>query len=421
MIIKNFCLLLEVLSFIICIHYLYGEKLKLDIATISLLALDMIMMQIIDFYSLPSVISVFIYPVIAVYCSIKFGRKTKPILINMMLSVILIGGTQWIVALLISYFFDLRYFRDVELLLIGFITFAVIFCILSYTKIKSISYFLQDSEEILNYSVAICLFICLVWVVAYKKMKLIEISNTFILFVCVAIVLILSVKLIKYKIKAKEVETELRMYKLFSNSFQGLIDDIRLRQHEFKNHINAIYSQHFSYDTYEDLVNAQKNYCEILMQENRFNKLLLQGNPVIRSFLYGRFIEISRMGIEISYQVLIRELDIGIPIYKIVEILGDLLDNAVEALMENEETNKLHVDILENNNFYLEVRNESLYVTYEMLESFFSKGYSKKGENRGLGLYNVKKICEKYKMEIAPLCIEIDGKNWLSFKIWKKL
>ena len=398
MIIKNFCLLLEVLSFIICIHYLYGEKLKLDIATISLLALDMIMMQIIDFYSLPSVISVFIYPVIAVYCSIKFGRKTKPILINMMLSVILIGGTQWIVALLISYFFDLRYFRDVELLLIGFITFAVIFCILSYTKIKSISYFLQDSEEILNYSVAICLFICLVWVVAYKKMKLIEISNTFILFVCVAIVLILSVKLIKYKIKSKEVETELRMYKLFSNSFQGLIDDIRLRQHEFKNHINAIYSQHFSYDTYEDLVNAQKNYCEILMQENRFNKLLLQGN-----------------------QVLIRELDIGIPIYKIVEILGDLLDNAVEALMENEETNKLHVDILENNNFYLEVRNESLYVTYEMLESFFSKGYSKKGENRGLGLYNVKKICEKYKMEIAPLCIEIDGKNWLSFKIWKKL
>ena len=101
--------------------------------------------------------------------------------------------------------------------------------------------------------------------------------------------------------------------------------------------------------------------------------------------------------------------------------MGDLLDNAVEALMENEETNKLHVDILENNNFYLEVRNESLYVTYEMLESFFSKGYSKKGENRGLGLYNVKKICEKYKMEIAPLCIEIDGKNWLSFKIWKKL
>ena len=51
--------------------------------------------------------------------------------------------------------------------------------------------------------------------------------------------------------KSKEV------HKLYEQSFQNLIDDIRARQHEFDNHINTIYSQHYLYDTYDELVEAQ--------------------------------------------------------------------------------------------------------------------------------------------------------------------
>ena len=65
----------------------------------------------------------------------------------------------------------------------------------------------------------------------------------------------------------------------------------------------------------------------------------------------------------------------------------------------------------------IEVRNESPYISYDMLGNFFNKGYSKKGENRGIGLYNIKQICEEYGMEIASKNIEIDGSNWLSFLI----
>ncbi len=31
----------------------------------------------------------------------------------------------------------------------------------------------------------------------------------------------------------------------------------------------------------------------------------------------------------------------------------------------------------------------------------------------------MKLICEKYDLEIAPKWIELEGKGWLSFKIWK--
>ena len=41
----------------------------------------------------------------------------------------------------------------------------------------------------------------------------------------------LSIKLIQYKMKATEIETELKIHKLYSDYLQGLIEYIRLKQH----------------------------------------------------------------------------------------------------------------------------------------------------------------------------------------------
>lgn len=181
-----------------------------------------------------------------------------------------------------------------------------------------------------------------------------------------------------------------------------------------------LHSLYLKYHTYEELVAALDSYGSTIIKENHFHKLLTCGNSVIIGFLYGRFVEFDKAGIEISYQVSIQKLEIGIPIHKIVEILGDLMNNAVEALLADGERRKLHVSVIENDRFYLEVRNESAYIPYKEIGNFFVKNYSRKGENRGLGLYNVKQICEEYGLDIACDNIDIDGENWLSFEICKE-
>ena len=228
-------------------------------------------------------------------------------------------------------------------------------------------------------------------------------------------------KMGKYKIKSKEIETELKMHKLYADSFDNLIDNIRSKQHEFDNHINTIYSQHYIYDTYDELVDAQKNYCEMVVIDNRFNKLLNTGNPVIIGFLYGKFVEIDKLGVDISYRISIEELEIGVPVYKIVEILGNLIGNAVEALVSTKKYNKLYVLMEEKEgNFKIEVRNESDYINYKDINLFFIKGYSKKDKNRGLGLFHVKSICEEYSLNLACINKEICNVNWISFIISNK-
>lgn len=376
-------------------------------------------MQGIDYLGLPSIVSVLIYPIIAIYCGVEFGFKVKTIIINLVLCVVIVGGIQTLASLPICYFLNLHIVEEVKLLTMVAIMFIIVTFGLPVIKPHKLSLYLQNKEVFLLLTLMICMGTILFWLIGYKKIDWMEFDSALILYICITFILTLSVQLIKYKLKVKEAEIELKMYQVYSEPFQALIDNIRLKQHEFDNHINTIYSLHFSYHTYEELVEAQKQYCENIVGDNRFNKLLAKDNSVIRGFLYARFIEIDKKGIEISYQVSIGELEVGVPLYKIVEILGDLINNAVEALEVSGEKKRMHVSILEADNFMIEVRNECMYLSYSSIEKFFNKGYSKKGEGRGLGLYNVKQICEEYGLKIISECKEIDKENWLSFRVQK--
>lgn len=419
MIITNVCLLLEALSIVICLHHLYGEKFRLDIATVCLLAVDMIMMQMIDYFHFPSNLSILIYPLIFIYCGKKFGFNFKVMCINVLICVIWVGIIQLIMLYIFGYWLNIRILVHFELLLASGVTFLITLYVLPKLKVKKLSIFLQDKEKLLFTTICVCIISILIGIINYKKMRIMDVYQTITLFVFVTLLFALSVQLGKYKIKTKEIETELKMHKLYASSFEGLIEHIRLRQHEFDNHINTIYSQHYIYNTYEELINAQKSYCQLVTKENQFNNLLINQNPIIVGFLYGKFVEIDKMGIEITYRVNVKEMDIGVPIYKIVEILGDLINNAVEALLAID-NNKLYVSIEQKEELSIEIRNESPYVEYNEINAFFTKGYSRKGENRGLGLYNVRQICSEYQMEVSCLNKEIDNCNWLVFQVTKK-
>lgn len=420
--ITNICLLLEALSIVFCLHCLYGEKFKLDIKTTSFLAIYMIIMTAINYYELPQIYTMIIYPVIALYCGMKYGFKLKLFLINLVLCVILVGGIQIIVMIPMYYILSIFHLSVIQLLIVNSITFLIVFFVLPKCRMERLTNYMQSKEDLLIISSIICLAITAFCIVAYKEFKLLELNQTILLFGCIIFILVLNGQLNRYKMKSTEFEAELKVHKLYADSFQSLIDTIRLRQHEFDNHISTIYSQHYMYDTYEALVNEQKNYCEQIMNENRFNKLLTKGNPVIISFLYGKLIEIDKKGIKITYQVSINNLEIGVPIHKIVEILGNLIKNAVEAIEKTGNTNEIFILMIETEDiFEIEVRNESPYIDPNKISTFFTKGYSEKGEGRGMGLHNVQTICNEYMLEIYPENKEIDGKNWLSFKISNKL
>lgn len=221
----------------------------------------------------------------------------------------------------------------------------------------------------------------------------------------------------RYKVKALEKEMELQAYKVYEESFKNLITEIRVRQHDFKNHINAIYIQHMMCHTYDELVERQKKYCEDIVYENRFADLLRLGDTMIIGFLYGKLTEADGKEIDVQYRFACGELKTDIPMYKLITILGNLLNNAIEAL-ENNERKRLFVGMDEDEKqLHMEVRNTNEAIAWCDVTSLFKKGYSTKGDGRGLGLYSIKKMSREYGFDILFANKEIDGENWVSFEI----
>lgn len=422
--VDRICVVLEALSIAVCLHRLYGKKFRFDIATVSLMTIEMIMMQAIDYFGWPKELSMLFYPIIAGYCVIEFGVDLKKLVINNILNAIIICVFQVGVSILFYIMDGKNTMVGIRLMISNLLVLLLITIAFPKLKINRITSLLKDKEIISIIAIITCIIITFFCLIGFKRINFLENTDWLknILFsISVAMICLLVLNVGKYKLKSKEIETELKVHKLYADSFDNLVDSIRSKQHEFDNHINTIYSQHYIYNTYMELVEAQKNYCQFVTVENRFNKLLNTGNPIIIGFLYGKFNEIDKLGIDISYCVNIEELQLGIPIYKLVEVLGNLLSNVTEALMKNPLYNKLYVFIEEKDgDLIIEVRNESDYISYAEIGLFFNKGYSKKGEDRGIGLFHTKTICDEYNLSLLCQNIEIDEKNWILFRISNK-
>ena len=163
---------------------------------------------------------------------------------------------------------------------------------------------------------------------------------------------------------------------------------------------------------------GESKYAKDVISNNRFHRLLVSGNPVIAGFLYGKLSSIQEQGIEVTYTFHISEFTSKIPVYLVVELIGNLLKNAVEAVKTQQVEKQIHLSCTENENeFCLGVRNRSEKIPFDEMGRFFEKGYSSKGSGRGLGLYNVKEICEKYGVDIVCDNTEIDDKNWFFIEL----
>ena len=416
--ITSLFVLFEVLSIIFCLHYLYGEKIRFDIVTMVFAVIYYLWMMLANYHYISASWTLMIYPIVLLYCGKRFGWKFKTIIINIILYLIILGILQASIMWIFRFVFRISQFNILAGTIINIIIFVMVITILRKFNLQKLSKILQSKDRLIIFSLLIVLISLLIFLLNYKNISRFDPTSYLVIVVSAVLISFVVIDIGKHKMEAREAEAELRLHKLYEQSYQSLIEDIRARQHEFDNHINAIHSQHLLYLTYDELVKAQEKYCNEIMRENYYNKLLSKGNPVILSFLYSKFKEAEKREIDVSYRIAIKDLDCNVPVHKIVELLGNLLNNAMDALSVDEELSKMSVVMTEyDDRIRIEVANECKGIDYKKLDEFFKRGYSEKGKNRGYGLYNVKKICEDYHVDLECSLKEIEEQEWLFFEI----
>lgn len=390
--INRISLLVEVMAIIVCLYALYGEKYRLGYKEIVLISVDLILMQSIDSGYINKELKAIIYLIIILYCIWNFKSNIRQLIVNNVLYIILLGSLQMSSFFLVSSIVGINTIEEIRTLCVNLTLFLACIIITRKNWLKHISFYFQK-DDVTMWSILVTgsvVILSCIYMVKYSKGLYVD--EYIIPVIAILITCIMTGSWQKYKSKAKEKEMELQAYKLYETSYQNLISEIRLRQHEFNNHISAIYSQHLVCKSYEELVERQKSYCEEITYDNRYEKLLKAGDFALIGFLYGKFIEAEKRGIAVEYELKCMELRSSLPMFKMVELIGNLINNAMDAL-EKADEKRIYVSITEDaEQVVIEVRNISPTISPKEITVMFQKGYSLKGENRGLGLYGLKKM-----------------------------
>lgn len=412
--------LLELVYVLICVHQLYGKKLRVDLHSVVFILFASIVLDAVNRGMLPRSSPMFLYAGLYIYCIFEFGRRFTEALVNCILSLMIIGVLQLIfyfpTYLLIGSLENI----DLELLVMHGCCMASIILLNKLIGLHTLSeYFLKKEVTLRIIFIVTLLFF---GVILYEFKDLWEASTGDYAFAIIFLVMILVVvfQWQKARSEAEQRTAELKMQELCNSSFAELIAQVRMRQHDFNNHLNAILSMQHTSSSLEELKEKQNAYCEYICDENKFNRLLSsEGNLSMIGFLYSKFMEADKQGISVEYEVQIGTLKSPAGVYGLMEAAGILIDNAAEAVLSQEEAEKIIRCCLKETEekISLQIWSAGRRYSQDEMELFFRRGYSTKGSGRGLGLENVKRIMERSRGEISVENREYYGCNYLIFEL----
>lgn len=222
--------------------------------------------------------------------------------------------------------------------------------------------------------------------------------------------LIFSILFIRKLFTMAETEAMVTVQETYIKSVNELFDSYRTQRHDFHNHIQTLYIMIVKSGNEDAL-----KYLELVLNDfEELNELIRLKNPAIAALLQAKTaFAISK---NISLQITASSSLEGLKIksHELVSILGNLIDNAIEAVDRdpNEcKDRKVTISISRVQSFFLfQISNPGV-IPQNDLDKIFDDGYTTKDRSihLGLGLSNVKKLTVKNKGEIAFQSIEGAG------------
>lgn len=406
-------LLLEMLAVVVCIHCIYGKKLTCNIITMVFVLLVLIILDVINEWELGGAASFMVYLLFFAYCLAEFKESVRNTIFKVGIFLVVFSAIQFISMLFVRLWIDRN--EAVQTVIGNFFVLLVCLCWLPGWKLNGLIKGMRSGDRLFRTAILFAVMVSASMLLQGKLHKGIHIEM-FIFAVPAAVLLcILAMKWSGLKSTVEKLEYEDRLNEVMQRNYTDLLTRVRLQQHALKNHLAALFSMHYSYHTYEQLVQAQKEYSGRVQYENRFNSLLGLENGFLCGFLYGKLQELEEKGMTIEYKIGTALKEYPLSVYHLIEMLGILLDNAAEALCESQEK-KIWFLVEEDEEAYqFTVCNPYPYVSYAEIEAWFQLGVSEKGRERGIGLYHLKELCREGESSIVCRNVEIEHTNWIAF------
>lgn len=187
---------------------------------------------------------------------------------------------------------------------------------------------------------------------------------------------------------ARRISAQRRMLEEAYAQLETLNATLRAQRHDFMNHIQVVYSL----AEFDDRAAALEYMDKVYGDLQRVGRALKTAVPAVNALIAAKMADCDMKGIRLSVEITSPWADLPVPGWEMCRVLGNLIDNAIEALGPSG-PRSLNVRLSENVREYLFfVEDDGRRIPEGMRETIFEVGYSTKGAGRGMGLYTVRRI-----------------------------
>jgi len=193
-------------------------------------------------------------------------------------------------------------------------------------------------------------------------------------------------------------------------------DDLRAQNHEFMNKFHTIAGL-IQLKRYDDALNLIIDYTDEKEELSRFLMRNIK-NTSISGLILGKISHAKEVGVELivdrgSY---LSKLPNSVSIHDIILIIGNLLENAIDAVVETKKQVKtVNLRVKETPGLLLiSVKDNGIGIPESQKEKIFEMGYTtKKGKGQGIGLALVRENVKSYQGEIEIHTEQGKGTNFI--------
>ena len=412
--------LMEYVGSILCVHAFSNVKKEINVFNVILGVINISVLSYIDRYSnIRNLVLVVLYLTFFIYIKAKLEQSWLNTMKVWGIMMVVIPSLQAGVYIALKLCFKTS-LSAINASIVSNILICMLFC---FWNERRFSLLISKIRNKLWIIIATLFMMAVLYLfMLYKVDKLVQADKMLQIVGGIWGLIALLVILLTAEIEKKNKERELKIYQVYNESFEDAVLTIRQRQHEFANHINALKDMQYTIHDTKELIEERNRYCDLLLKENELNNLLKRDlEPIIISVLYTKLLAAQNVGIEVSQMVHAIDFKKRLEIVELVEIIGILIDNAVEALaIESQSVKKLRVRILSesDNHFSIEVANSCKVLLQSEIEKFVEIGYSTKGTDRGMGLARLMAIKKRNNAEISMGNMMYDNHNYFSVRMF---
>lgn len=278
---------------------------------------------------------------------------------------------------------------------IASVLFTFLGCVfLSRLRLNRFMQFLEQ-REFMYVVIALLSLMLFMPVTVFKIIKNLDVLDYIYICICVVLMWMMASKMQDYKM-------DMKYRRKYLEGYSDVILQMRRRHHTVANQLNAVVGMCEVCHSYEELVERQREYLGKLQNYELPTEAIVLEEPAVVALIYEKLNQAVEKGIEVETSFHCSLVGRHVSDLEWVEILGVLLENAIEALEGYEGRRKLWISVRENEEQRVEVciANTFRELRQEELEKFCQAGYSTKGDGRGIGLYDVKELVHKHRGEL---------------------